>query len=205
MTSELKECPFDCGCTLTPAVEHDGYGGWIVRCRACGCCTTEAADEEVAIQFWNSRRAPEPAGREFAGMRIVVDESIPAGEVHMRSGDQCVIARFATPASTAAGDDGERRLHIATLTGIAKHIRAVPDYQKLVGDAECIEKAIGFLRRLSHRAGDHGAAEHGIERSTKATFVPCDCGCGRSCCAHCGVDVGFVQETPSAPVAGSGE
>lgn len=62
-----------------------------------------------------------------------------------------------------------------------------------------------LLRRLSHRAGDHGAAEHGIERSTKATFVPCDCGCGRSCCAHCGVDVGFVQETPSAPVAGSGE
>lgn len=30
----------------------------------------------------------------------------------------------------------------------------------------------------------------------RATTVPCDCGCGRSCCADCGNDLGFMVKIP---------
>ena len=43
--------------------------------------------------------------------------------------------------------------------------------------------------------GEHGAV--GQREDAKATFVPCDCGCGRSCCAFCGNDVGFVSAAAS--------
>jgi len=47
----------------------------------------------------------------------------------------------------------------------------------------------------------HGHAAASIELATREVLVPCDCGCGRSCCAHCGVDLGFIAEIPDdAPV-----
>lgn len=50
-------------------------------------------------------------------------------------------------------------------------------------------------------AGDHGGARNS-ERATRETLVPCDCGCGRSCCANCGADLGFLQAPPEpAPSA----
>lgn len=40
----------------------------------------------------------------------------------------------------------------------------------------------------------HTAKEAGIEAMQKHTLLPCDCGCGRSCCAYCGNDLGFIVE-----------
>lgn len=40
----------------------------------------------------------------------------------------------------------------------------------------------------------HAHSEASIELSTRQAMVPCDCGCGRQCCAMCGVDLGFIQE-----------
>lgn len=74
-----------------------------------------------------------------------------------------------------------------------------PDY----GDALAI--AAWNRRTASPAEGRHGAEDHGIEQSSRATFVPCDCGCGRSCCAHCGVDVGFVTEPPADSPATLGD
>lgn len=53
-------------------------------------------------------------------------------------------------------------------------------------------------------AGRHGHAAACDELSTREVMVPCDCGCGRQCCAACGCELGFIQEaTPSR--AGGGE
>jgi hypothetical protein len=48
----------------------------------------------------------------------------------------------------------------------------------------------------------HGIANHGDERASKETLVQCDCGCGRSCCACCGTDLGFIAEQPATPAGG---
>lgn len=36
----------------------------------------------------------------------------------------------------------------------------------------------------------------------RVTTVPCDCGCGRSCCADCGNDLGFTVKIPSDVMQG---
>ena len=40
----------------------------------------------------------------------------------------------------------------------------------------------------------HRNSSASVELSMLETLVPCDCGCGRQCCAHCGVDLGFIAE-----------
>lgn len=54
-----------------------------------------------------------------------------------------------------------------------------------------------LARALSspRQEGEHAAV--GQREDAKATFVPCDCGCGRSCCAFCGNDIGFVSTAAS--------
>jgi hypothetical protein len=179
----------------------------------------------------NDGRAPEPAGRptdekllQRALIELAAAKAVIAGghraQRHIEMAEAAI--REASPKCNwpDCGFDGNCVMgDVCCKTLLGNQAGSVDDLARnLVAtiDNECEgvtapgvwaakEALEAGLRRLSHRAGDHGAAEHGIERSTKATFVPCDCGCGRSCCAHCGVDVGFVQETPSAPVAGSGE
>lgn len=40
----------------------------------------------------------------------------------------------------------------------------------------------------------HKAASASEESATKNTTLACDCGCGRSCCAMCGTDLGFIEQ-----------
>lgn len=44
---------------------------------------------------------------------------------------------------------------------------------------------------------EHGSKNCNTEVASKSRFVSCDCGCGRSCCANCGNDLGFVLEHPN--------
>lgn len=48
--------------------------------------------------------------------------------------------------------------------------------------------------------GSHGHAAASDELATKEVLVPCDCGCGRKCCAMCGNDLGFIAK-PTRPAA----
>lgn len=53
------------------------------------------------------------------------------------------------------------------------------------------ECALAALEQALTQQREHGTTGS-MEQAGKATFVPCDCGCGRSCCAMCGNDVGFL-------------
>jgi len=44
------------------------------------------------------------------------------------------------------------------------------------------------------KAGGVHGCEGSDERATRECLVPCDCGCGRSCCAMCGNDLGFIKD-----------
>ena len=55
--------------------------------------------------------------------------------------------------------------------------------------------------------GSGGGAEHRNasacdDLATKEVLVPCDCGCGRQCCAMCGNDLGFITNISPAPAGG---
>jgi hypothetical protein len=69
------------------------------------------------------------------------------------------------------------------------------------GFNQCRERAKEARRAYGEqcRAQGHGVAGS-PERACKETLCPCDCGCGRSCCAFCGNDLGYIQ--PATPTPG---
>lgn len=58
-------------------------------------------------------------------------------------------------------------------------------------DVKTPEKKIAAVRR---GLGMQHGAEGSLEKASRASFIPCDCGCGRSCCSACGDDKGFLPE-----------
>ncbi len=87
---------------------------------------------------------------------------------------------------------GEKKLVLDTLID-GGALRMAINALRRAGKMEIADELVNASRRVEG-VPPH-TVEGSLERAMKETLSPCDCGCGRSCCAFCGMDLGFVSET----------